>query len=133
MRLSRAAAYALQAVVYLARQEGGAASVPSHVIAGERKIPERYLLKVLKPLVSAQVLLSIRGPNGGYRLARPTGTITMLEVVEAVDGPLRGGAPPRPQGPDAGLLRRLDQVCRQLAEQARKALARVKVSDLAAG
>jgi Rrf2 family protein len=132
MRLSRAASYALHAVVYLARQEGGAAAVPSHVIAGDRKIPERFLLKVLKPLVSAQLLLSVKGPGGGYHLARPAGAITMLEVVEAVDGPIRGAAPLRPQGPDAGLLRRLDQVCRQLAEQARKALGKVKVSDLAA-
>jgi Rrf2 family protein len=71
MRLSRVAAYALQAVVYLAKQEDGAAPVTSHVIAEKRKVPERYLLKVLKPLVSAQVLVSVRGPNDGYRLARP--------------------------------------------------------------
>jgi Rrf2 family protein len=133
MRHSRTAAYAFQALVYLARQEGGAAPVASHVMAAERKVPERYLLKVLKPLVSAQILLSVKGPSGGYRLARPAGTITMLEVIEAVDGPIRGGISLSPGGPDAGLLRRLDQVCRRLAEQTRKALARVKVSDLAAG
>jgi Rrf2 family protein len=105
--------------------------IASHRIADERKIPERFLLKVLKPLVSAQILLSIKGPNGGYRLARAANDITMLEVVEAVDGPIRGGAPVNPREPDTSLFRRLDQVCTQIAEQARKQLGRVRVSELA--
>jgi Rrf2 family protein len=133
MRLSLGACYALQAVVYLAKQKDAAEFVASHVIADHRKIPERFLLKVLKPLVSAQILLSSKGPNGGYRLARPAGKITMLEVVEAADGPIRGGSPLSPTGPDAGLRRRLDQVCGQLAEQVRKQLGKVTVADLAAG
>jgi Rrf2 family protein len=133
MRLSRAASYALQAVVCLAKQEHAAAPVPSQVIADRRKIPGRYLPKVLKPLVSAQILLSAKGPSGGYRLARPAGKITVLEVVEAADGPIRGGCPLTPTGPDAGLRRRLDQVCGHLAEQARRHLAKVTVADLAAG
>jgi Rrf2 family protein len=133
MRLSLAAYYALQALVHLARQMPGAAPVASHVIAAERGVPERFLFKVLKPLVSAQVLQSVKGPGGGYRLARPAARVTLLEVVEAVDGPIRGVAPLRPAGPDAGLLRRLDEVCVQLAGQARRALGKVKLSDLAAG
>jgi Rrf2 family protein len=132
MRLSLGAYYALQALVHLAKQGHGAAPVASHVIAAERHVPERFLLKVLKPLVSAQVLLSLKGPNGGYRLARPAAKVTLLEVVEAVDGPIRGQVPLRPAGPDAGLLRRLDQVCGQLAEQVRKGLGRVTLADLAA-
>src|ERR1700681_3560965 len=92
MRLTRASSYALHALVYMAGQKKDGPTA-SHIIAAKRGIPERFLLKVLKPLVSAQVLYSIKGPNGGYRLARPAGTITMLEVVEAVDGPIRGNAP----------------------------------------
>jgi Rrf2 family protein len=133
MRLSRGAYYALQALVYLAKQGHGAAPVASHVIAAERGVPGRFLLKVLKPLVSAQVLLSLKGPNGGYRLARPAGKVTLLEVVEAVDGPIRGQVSLRPAGPDAGLLRRLGDVCGELAEGVRRALGKVKVSDLTGG
>jgi Rrf2 family protein len=133
MRLSLGACYALQALVYLAKQGPGAASVASHVIAAERQVPGRFLLKVLKPLVSAQVLLPLKGPNGGYRLARPAAKVTLLEVVEAVDGPIRGQVPLRPAGPDAGLRRRLDQVCGGLAEGARKALGKVTLSDLKGG
>jgi Rrf2 family protein len=105
--------------------------VASHMIAKERGIPERFLLKVLKPLVSAQVLLSIKGPNGGYRLARPANEITMLEILEAVDGPIRGIAPPGHEGSDSNLTKKLEQICNQSAETQRKQLAKVKISELA--
>jgi Rrf2 family protein len=133
--MTRASYYALQAVVYMANQKRNKAERPiaSHTIADQRKIPERFLLKVLKPLVAAQILHSIKGPNGGYRLARPANDITMLEVVEAAEGgPIRGGAPVNPRDPDTGLYRRLDQVCSGLADQARKQLGKVRISDLAA-
>src|SRR5260370_27929927 len=92
MKLTRASSYALHAVVYMAAQKQ-TKPVASHHIAKARGIPERFLLKVLKPLVSARVLHSVKGPNGGYRLARAASDVTMLEVVEAVDGPIRGLAP----------------------------------------
>jgi Rrf2 family protein len=134
MKLTRASSYALQALAYMANQKKAKEDQPiaSHKIADERRIPERFLLKVLKPLVSAQILLSIKGPNGGYRLARPANDITMLEVVEAVDGPIRGAAPINPRETDARLHGRLDQVCSQIGDQIRKHLGKVKVSDLVA-
>jgi Rrf2 family protein len=102
----------------------------SHHIAKKRDIPERFLLKVLKPLVSAGILDSIKGPNGGYSLARPANEITVLEVVEAVDGAIRGIAPMGSDDPHNPLNRRLDQICNQAAEQIRKLLGKVKISDL---
>src|SRR4029077_20424338 len=93
MKLTRASTYALHAVAYMAGQNKKEQPVASHIIAQKRGIPERFLLKVLKPLVSAQVLFSVKGPNGGYRLARPAHEITILEILEAVDGPIRGHAP----------------------------------------
>src|SRR5271165_3584057 len=92
MKLTRASSYALHAVAYMATQKSDR-PIASHNIAKARGIPERFLLKVLKPLVSARVLLSIKGPNGGYRLAKPAKDINMLEILEAVDGPIRGQAP----------------------------------------
>jgi len=115
--------------------------VPSHKIARERAIPERFLLKVLKPLVSARVLTSIKGPNGGYKLAKPANEITVLEIVEAVDGPIRGQAPP-PEGADKKrfphyqpqtnepLYNKLNGLCQTSAESLRKSMAKVKVSEL---
>ena len=108
MKLTRASSYALHAVAFMAQQKQHDKPMASHNIAAARTIPERFLLKVLKPLVSARVLLSIKGPNGGYRLAKPADKISMLEILEAVDGPIRGhGAVlrrgQRPAQPQAGI------------------------------
>ena len=132
MKLTRAASYALHAVAYMAtRKKHKEEPIASHVIAADRKIPERFLLKVLKPLVSAQILLSIKGPHGGYRLARPANEITMLEVIEAVDGPIRGLAPMAHDAPEHPMNKRLDQICNIAADQTRKQLGKIKLSELA--
>src|SRR6516164_7818654 len=110
MRLTRASSYALHAVVHMASQKHNR-PVASHHIAEARGIPERFLLKVLKPLVSARVLHSIKGPNGGYRLARGPNEISMLEIIEAVDGPIRGQPTfSRVEG-DGQLDLRLETIC----------------------
>src|SRR5260370_4776457 len=98
MKLTRASSYAIHALVFMAAQKQNR-PVASHHIAKARGIPERFLLKVLKPLVSAQILISVKGPNGGYRLACPPSDVTMLHVVEAVDGPTPGHPPPNPRQP----------------------------------
>ncbi len=128
MKLTRASSYALHAVAYMAGQQKKDLPVASHIIAQKRGIPERFLLKVLKPLVSAQVLFSVKGPNGGYRLARPPSDISVLEVLEAVEGPIRGYAP---GGEDGPLHRKLEQICVQSAEVLRKQLSKIKISELA--
>ncbi|HZT83439.1 MAG TPA: Rrf2 family transcriptional regulator [Gemmataceae bacterium] len=139
MKLTRASSYALHAVVYMAAQKNDK-PVASHHIAQARGIPERFLLKVLKPLVSASVLRSIKGPNGGYRLARPANEITLLEIVEAVDGPIRGQAPPPEKNkkdfphynPEVSMpvFHKLDALCQQSADNMRKQLEKVRISDL---
>jgi Rrf2 family protein len=102
----------------------------SHLIARAQGIPERFLLKVLKPLVSAGVLHSIKGPNGGYRLARSGSDVTLLDIVEAVDGPVRGQAPIT-DAHSGALDKRLDAICNEAADATRKQLQRVKISELA--
>jgi Rrf2 family protein len=132
VRLSFAAYYALKALVHLAARSAAGALVPSQIIAERRGNPARFLLKVLSRLAAAQILLSVKGPHGGFRLARPAGDISILEVVEAVDGPIRGEAPLNPGDPDTRLRRRVDQACGEVAEALRAGLAGVTVSDLAA-
>jgi Rrf2 family protein len=107
--------------------------VASHHIAKARGIPERFLLKVLKPLVSARVLMSVKGPNGGYRLARTPSDISMLEILEAVDGPIRGQAPFTSEEGNGHLNHKLENICKQTADQVRKQLEKVRVSDLVSG
>jgi Rrf2 family protein len=126
MKLTHASSYALHAVTFLAAQKENA-PVASHQIAKARGIPERFLLKVLKPLVSARVLASVKGPNGGYRLARPANDVTMLDVVEAVDGPLNGH---RPDAKGDKLEYQLEMICREVTEKLRRQLEKVRITDL---
>src|SRR4051812_20635138 len=139
MKLTRASSYALHAVAFMAQQKSEK-PVASHNIASERDIPERFLLKVLKPLVSARVLRSVKGPNGGYELARNPSDISMLEIVEAVDGPIRGLVPvterkknPGAEKVNAALNGKLETICSTSADVLRKHLERVRISDLIAG
>ena len=129
MKLTRASSYAIHALVFMAAQKQNR-PVASHHIAKARGIPERFLLKVLKPLVSARVLHSIKGPNGGYRLARGANEITVLEILEAVDGPIRGQPTFSHEEGNGSLNKRLDQICSQAAEQVRKQLQKVRISQL---
>jgi Rrf2 family protein len=129
MKLTRASSYAFHAMAYMASQKQNQPTA-SHLIAQARGIPERFLLKVLKPLVSSRVLLSVKGPNGGYRLARPAADITFLEVVEAVDGPIRGQAPLSQSQADGLLDRKLERICNQTADLLRQHLQNIAISDL---
>jgi Rrf2 family protein len=131
MKLTRASSYALHAVAFMAAQKHDK-PVASHNIAHARVIPARFLLKVLKPLVSARILLSIKGPNGGYRLARPASEISMLDILEAVDGPIRGQAPLLEVN-NGSLNHKLEVICKQSADQVREHLKKVRISELVAG
>jgi Rrf2 family protein len=130
MKLTRASSYALHALAFMAAQKHDQ-PMASHNIAQSEDIPERFLLKVLKPLVSARILHSVKGPNGGYRLAKSPSEISVLEIVEAVDGPIRGQAPFGANEGNGALNRKLENLCKQLADQTRKHLAKVRMTDLA--
>jgi Rrf2 family protein len=131
MKLSRASIYAVYALVYLAGAEPGKPSA-SHAIAQAVGMPERFLLKVLVALGRARLVLSLRGPFGGYRLARPAKDISLLDVVEAVEGPVRGSVPEAATGADARtrIDPRLQAACDGAAEVIRRNLGRVSVAEL---
>ena len=89
MKTSRSTGYALLAVGYIARHKDKKI-ILSQSIAKKYDIPLEYLLKILQQLVRADVLRSKRGPRGGFSLAKPPKRITMLQIIEAVDGPMVG-------------------------------------------
>lgn len=132
MKLSRASSYAINALAYMVSQPDPD-PIPSHLIAQDRNIPERFLLKVLKPLVSARILTSIKGPNGGYTLNKNANEISLLEVIQAVDGPIRGDAPTDSAGVNEVVDGRLQKVCSQVADSTKKLLSEVTIAKLVRG
>src|SRR5262249_34271817 len=130
VRINHSSSYAIGALAFMARRKGGEL-VPSHRIAQAEGLSKSFLLKILKQLTLAGVLHSVKGPQGGYRLARPAKTISLLEVLEAVDGPVRGQVPDATE-PSAGPLnRKLAKVCDQVAETVRGRFQKVSLADLA--
>ena len=89
MKLSRASAIAVFAVTLMAETEGDEPR-QGRDLAEELGVPPDSLLKVMQQLVRSGLLSSSRGRAGGFRLARPPESITLLNVVEAVDGEMGG-------------------------------------------
>ncbi len=79
--------YALSALVELHRQ-GSAGPVPIAELARRREIPVQFLEHLFATLRRAGILRSQRGVKGGYSFARPSNEVTVLELVELLDGPL---------------------------------------------
>ena len=86
LRLSKKADYALIAMKHLARK-GGALSTSAREIAEQYDIPIELLAKVLQRLVRTGLLVSTQGTRGGYMLSRPPKAISVVDVVQAIDGP----------------------------------------------
>jgi Rrf2 family protein len=83
LRLSRKTLFAIEAVLDIA-YHAGAEPVQSREITRRQGIPRRYLEQALQNLVRHGVLVGVRGPRGGYRLARERRRITVGEIVRIV-------------------------------------------------
>ncbi len=86
--LGRRGDYSVRAMLHMARhgQEG---RQKAREIAAEMDIPDRYLTQLLAELVREGLLTAVAGPDGGYELARDPDQITLLQVVEVAEGPIR--------------------------------------------
>ncbi len=87
MQLTMTGEYALRAVIHLAEKEFGAIT-PIREISKRWDIPEKFLRKIIPLLSAAGILESHRGSRGGVSLARPPQTMTPVDVIEAVEGPI---------------------------------------------
>src|SRR5262245_45900103 len=87
MKISAKAEYACLALLALARQGSESAPLRIREISETFDIPERYLVQILLRLKSAGLVSSTRGAAGGYHLARPASTISVGQVLSAIDGP----------------------------------------------
>ena len=126
LKISDAASLALHTMWLLANSSEKAST---HDIATSLKVSENHLAKVLQRLVKADLVQSCRGPSGGFNLTRKGDRISLLEVYEAIDGPI---------AECACLLGKpticaecvLGELLRSLNSQAREFLANTSVNSL---
>jgi len=85
MIYSKPCMHGLRAVIYIAARNSET-PVRGEDVAREEDLPQPFLSKILKILSSKGILHSVRGPGGGFRLARTAEEITLLDIVEAIDG-----------------------------------------------
>ena len=132
MKLSKTSAHAALALAFLAgRDDGG--PTQARQVAEHLGIPTDSALKILQTLARNRLIQSQLGRAGGYRFHRLASEISLVEVVEATDGPIAAHMPvPSPQqrdlAPGLGLL---ETACERAAEGLRDTLGGYTVADLA--
>ncbi|MFC1875516.1 RrF2 family transcriptional regulator [Chloroflexota bacterium] len=112
--------YAMRMLVYLA-MNGKAEPVSAAVLVKAQKIPMDFAYKILQKLGKAKIVKSFKGPKGGFSLAQESRQITLLSIMEAVQGPLMirpcllddGACPVRPSCPVSAQLRKLQKSLRE--------------------
>ncbi len=132
MKISRSTGYALLATGYIAKHPERKI-ILSQTISKEYDIPLEYLLKILQQLVRANVLRSKRGPQGGFSLARPTKKITMLQIIEAVDGPMISQLDLAEQTHGEKFSVRAERAYEKAIAQAKSVFEKAKLSNLIEG
>ncbi len=133
MRVSAKADYAIRAAAELAAADS---SVPlkAERIADAQEIPIKFLETILLELKHAGVVRSQRGPEGGYALARPGDTISLADVIRAVDGPLANVRGDRPENTTyTGAAAALTDVWIAVRAALREILEETSLASLAAG
>ncbi|MHC4716370.1 MAG: RrF2 family transcriptional regulator, partial [Planctomycetota bacterium] len=87
MKLSTASGLGVQGILVLAERYGQG-TVTLEEICRARDLPRDYMARIFSLLSRAELIVAVRGKHGGYRLGRSPEAITLLEVIEAIDGPL---------------------------------------------
>jgi Rrf2 family protein len=134
MKISLRATYGILAAVDLALHNGSA-PVQAKSIARRQEIPNRFLEQVLLAMRRAGLVTSSRGAQGGYLLGRSPGTMSLVDVLEALDGPLvqtpkREANRGERRGDKQALL--LGTVIERLKQAEHQVLSSVTIEDLAA-
>ena len=133
MRISAKADYAVRATIELASEEV-VTPVKGERIADAQKIPLRFLENILGELRHAGLVQSQRGAEGGYWLSREPDTITLAEIIRAVEGPLATTRGERPEDLEyRGASEPLQTVWIALRANIRDVLESVTLADIVAG
>ncbi len=133
MRISAKADYAVRAALELAASPDGK-PVKGTKLAGAQGIPLQFLEHILLDLKRAGLIKTKRGANGGYWLAEPAGTVTVADVIRAVEGPLANIQDLSPEETRyEGVAERLRDVWIAVRQNLRDVLEHVTLEELATG
>lgn len=127
LRLSKKLLCALEAVLDIAYNAGDT-PVQSRDITSRQGIPERYLEQVLQQLVRANILKGVRGPRGGYRLARERRRITVGDIARVIYADEEGEAAEQAGSPLGGEI--IQPFWEEFREQVMKELDETSIEDL---
>lgn len=134
MRLSARVDYALRAAAELAATAAADRPVTAERLAQAQGIPPKFLESILLQLRRSGIVTAQRGPDGGYRLARPAGEISLADVIRVIDGPLANVRGHRPEDLGyQGAATALQEVWIALRASEREILELVTVADVASG
>jgi len=135
VRLNARVDYALRAVAELASVASGAdGPVTAERLAKGQSIPPKFLESILLQLRRAGIVVSQRGPEGGYWLARPAKEITLADIIRAIDGPLANVRGQRPENVGYhGAAAALQEVWIALRASERQILELVTIADVSTG
>ena len=129
MKISLSTGYAMASVGYIAQhyKEGKISAIH---ISKEYDIPIEYLFKILQPLVKANVLQSKKGPKGGYALARPAKDITLLEIIESIEGPMLRHIQLIERSNNEPSIRKMEEVCQSASEKTRELYSKTTLAKM---
>ena len=129
MRISRSTSYAILALGYITENKDKKI-ILSQDIARKYDIPLEYLLKLLQQLVKANILHSKRGPHGGFSLAKSPQSITILQIIEAIDGPFVSHSNLFDQAAGEKIGVEVDKIYGKAIDQAKAVFQKAKLSAL---
>ena len=129
MKISKRAYYGLRAIVGIAHF----GEISAHALAREENLPEDYLQKILQQLKKSGIISSEKGASGGYALDRDTRSISVWEVIRALDGEIAPFTPPKisAESPYPKLTHcQTSLAWRKLSEAIEDTLSRMSIADL---
>ena len=135
MRISARADYAIRAAAELARaSEPGRPPVKGERLAEAQEIPRKFLENILLDLKRAGIVATVRGAQGGYRLALPADQVSLADIIRAVEGPLASVRESRPEElAYHGAAEHLREVWVAVRASLRGVLESVSLADLTSG
>ena len=129
MNLNKSTGYGLIAVCYIAKNQEQKIILTSE-ISEKYDISLEFLQKIMLQLTKSNTLRSKRGPKGGFSLGKPADKISMLEIIEAVEGPMAGNLYISEQAPNEKFCIKFEKAYGKGIDQAKAVLEKIKLSEM---